>query len=39
MQYSMETVVEGLLDLIADTSKSGAALMVNKEQGLTYVYT
>lgn len=32
-------VVEGLLDLIADTSKSGAALMVNKEQGLTYVYT
>lgn len=39
LQCSMDTVIEGFLDLIADTSKSGAALLVNKEQGLTYVYT
>ena len=35
----MESVVEGVLDLIVDTSKSGAALMVTKEEGLKYVHT
>ena len=36
---SMEKVVEGALDLIADTSKSGASLMITKEEGLKYVHT
>ena len=35
----METVIEGALDLIADTSKSGAALVIDKEEGLKYVHT
>jgi hypothetical protein len=35
----MESVVEGALDLIADTSKAGAALLVTKEEGLKYAHT
>jgi hypothetical protein len=36
---SIESVVEGALDLIADTSKSGAALVVKKDEGLKYAHT
>ena len=39
IRCSMEKVVEGALDLIADTSKSGASLMITKEEGLKYVHT